>query len=96
MAIIIISSIPQEPKSLSSLPQRGAIVPLPQPPITQLSSMDYETSVSYCESERGTHGRGTPPPMDMSQPRLDDLFRQLHVSLRSVDTESQWWSETCE
>ena len=42
-------------------------------------SSPYDTSLSYYESARGTGGRGTPPPRDHGQPRLDDLFRQLQV-----------------
>ena len=41
--------------------------------------LDCETSISRCESERGTHGRGTPPVRDSGQPRLDELFRKLQV-----------------
>ena len=42
----------------------------------------YETSVSRCESDRGTQGRGTPPARDDKRPRLDELFRQLQVWVR--------------
>ena len=41
--------------------------------------VDCDTSISRCESERGTHGRGTPPVRDKGQPQLDELFRKLQV-----------------
>ena len=44
-----------------------------------VEELDYDTSVSRCESERGTHGRGTPPVREVGQPQLDDLFRKLQV-----------------
>lgn len=67
-------------------------MPVPQTTIPRLSMQGeggYETSISCCESDRGTHGRGTPPPIDPGQPHLDDLFRQLHVSIsrNTVDRE---------
>ena len=51
-------------------------------------SSPYDTSLSYYESARGTGGRGTPPPREHGQPRLDDLFRQLQVNtLMLIETE---------
>ena len=44
-----------------------------------LDGVDCDTSISRCESERGTHGRGTPPTRDKGQPRLDELFRKIQV-----------------
>eukprot|EP00118_Oscarella_pearsei_P026399 m.309845 g.309845 ORF g.309845 m.309845 type:complete len:504 (+) comp48263_c0_seq1:211-1722(+) len=39
---------------------------------------EYETSISRCESDRGTHGRGS-PPLDWDQSRLQDLYTQLLI-----------------
>ena len=40
---------------------------------------EEEESLSQYESARGTQGRGTPPARGRGQPRLDQLFQQLHA-----------------
>ena len=40
---------------------------------------EEEVSLSQYESARGTQGRGTPPARVCGQPRLDQLFQQLHA-----------------
>lgn len=75
-------SLSQSPSgSLTNLPPRGMLGPIPRPDSQGASVGEYDTSVSYCESARGTQGRGTPPHREAGQPRLDDLFRQLQVWL---------------
>ncbi len=44
-----------------------------------IEEMDYVSSVSRCESERGTYGRGTPPTREAGQPRLDELLWKIQV-----------------
>ena len=39
---------------------------------------EYETSISRCESDRGTHGRGS-PLLDWDQSRLQDIYTQLLI-----------------
>ena len=65
--------------SMTRLPQRGTIVPNRRPNSKGTLTSAVATSLSYCESARGTQGRGTPPEREAGQPRLDDLFRQLQV-----------------
>lgn len=48
---------------------------------TTSNEVDYDTSISKCESDRGTHGRGTPPVREVGQPRLDELFQKLQVRI---------------
>ena len=66
--------------SLSVLPMRGTILPKcytrenePMPS----SDSCYSTTISRYESARGTHGRGTPPDLIPTRPRLDELLQQL-------------------
>ena len=68
-----------------NLPPRGSIIPNLFPAegrgregVRGIESSKV-TSVSQCESDRGTHGRGTPPTREEGQPRLDELFRQLQL-----------------
>ena len=63
--------------------------------LDSVSEVDYDTSISKYESERGTHGRGTPPPREIGQPRLDELFRKLQViyywcTLHCIDRNLTW------
>ena len=46
--------------------------------------VDYVSSLSRCESERGTYGRGTPPAREFGQPRLDELLRKIQVCLHTA------------
>ena len=71
-------------EELLLLPKRGALEPrLIFTPA--LSRQETEvTSISRCESARGTNGRGTPPPRDEDQPRLDELFQRLQERQRKV------------
>ena len=71
-------------EDLLSLPRRGVLQPrLVFTPA--LSRQETEiTSVSRCESERGTNGRGTPPSRDEDQPRLDHLFQRLQERQRKA------------
>ena len=46
---------------------------------SNIEESDYVSSVSRCESERGTYGRGTPPAREVGQPRLDELLRKIQV-----------------
>ena len=65
-------------ESLGSLPMRGTILPTRYDPTDEpLPSDSVQTSVSGYESARGTHGRGTPPPLDPHRPRLDDFFYEI-------------------
>ena len=45
-----------------------------------IEEIDFVSSVSRCESERGTYGRGTPPAREVGQPRLDELLRKIQVN----------------
>lgn len=71
--------------SSTSLLRPGLATPKTTPPPDPCSSSNLksveeeETSISRYESERGTHGRGTPPVMEAGRPRLDELFRQLQL-----------------
>lgn len=69
-----------------NLPPRGSIIPNLFPAeegrgkeVVRGVESSKVTSVSQCESDRGTHGRGTPPIREEGQPRLDELFRQLQL-----------------
>ncbi len=48
--------------------------------IKLIDDVKYDTSISRCESERGTYGRGTPPTREIGQSQLDEIFRKLQVS----------------
>ena len=64
-------------EELQSLPRRGTIEPrVISTPAFSTHGTEI-TSLSHCESARGTNGRGTPIPQDDSQPRLDELFKRF-------------------
>ena len=62
---------------LHSLPIRGTIEPrkIVTPACSERGT--EITSLSHCESDRGTNGRGTPPSRDENQQRLDYLCKRL-------------------
>lgn len=71
--------------SLHNLPMRGTILPTRYTP-GQESGVGVEeeytpNSISFYESARGTHARGTPPKLPQGQPRLDSIFLKLQQSL---------------
>lgn len=37
----------------------------------------YETSISRCASERGTHGHNSPVPVDPHGQKILDIYREL-------------------
>ena len=66
-------------ESLAGLPMRGTILPTRYTESREGREHvdDTVTTVTGCESARGTHSKGTPPTFDPSKPRLDELFQQL-------------------
>ena len=60
-----------------SLPVRGTIEPRKIVTPACSERRTETTSISRCESERGTNGRGTPPSRDEKQQRLDYLCQRL-------------------
>lgn len=68
---------------LDDLPMRGTLLPTRYEPGNEIihDDIDTQTSVSLYEAARGTHGRGTPPKLDHTQPRLDEIFNQLQQGL---------------
>ena len=65
--------------SFGKLPPRGSIRPNPAPSEHVPDTSCLDTSLSRCESDRGTQGRGTPLARDANRPRLDEMCRQLKV-----------------
>ena len=65
-------------EDLQSLPIRGTIEPrsIVTPACSERGT--EVTSLSRCESDRGTNGRGTPPSRDETYQRLDYLCQRLH------------------
>lgn len=66
-------------EELHSLPIRGTIEPrkIVTPAFSERGT--EITSLSRCESDRGTNGRGTPPSRDEKQQRLDYLCQRLQA-----------------
>ena len=65
------------PVVVKHLPLRGTLLPNPKPTEEFCARTDSESSISRCESARGTPNRGTPPPLDVDQPRLDEWLQEL-------------------
>ena len=65
------------PVMVKNLPLRGTLIPNPKPAEEFCGRTDSESSISRCESARGTPNRGTPPPLDDNQPRLDEWLQEL-------------------
>lgn len=65
------------PVTVKNLPLRGTLIPNPKPTEKFSTRTDSESSISRCESARGTPNRGTPPPIDDTQPRLDEWLQEL-------------------
>lgn len=65
------------PVIIKNLPLRGTLIPNPKPTEEFYVRADSESSISRCESARGTPNRGTPPALDYTQPRLDEQLQQL-------------------
>ena len=65
------------PVAIKNLPLRGTLIPNPKPTEEFCARRDSESSISRCESARGTPNRGTPPPLDNDQPRLDEWLQEL-------------------
>ena len=65
------------PVTVKNLPLRGTLIPNPKPTEQFCARRDSESSISRCESARGTPNRGTPPPLDDNQPRLDEWLQEL-------------------
>lgn len=65
------------PVIVKNLPLRGTLIPNPKPAEEFCTRTDSESSISRCESARGTPNRGTPPPLDDNQPRLDEWLQEL-------------------
>lgn len=84
-----------------NLPPRGSIAPNLFPAeegrgkeVVRGVESSKVTSVSQCESDRGTHGRGTPPIREEGQPRLDELFRQLQLKQVCLHVHVLWLHTT--
>ena len=60
------------------VPKGGLAAHFPFRDFNEEGIEEYETSISRCESDRGTHGRGS-PPLDWDQSRLQDLYTQLLI-----------------
>jgi len=65
------------PVTIKNLPLRGTLIPNPKPTEEFCTRTESESSISRCESARGTPNRGTPPPMDDNRPRLDERLQEL-------------------
>ena len=65
------------PVAVKHLPLRGTLLPNPKPAEEFCARTDSESSISRCESARGTPNRGTPPQLDVNQPRLDEWLQEL-------------------
>lgn len=65
------------PVIVKNLPLRGTLIPNPKPTEQFCARRDSESSISRCESARGTPNRGTPPALDDNQPRLDEWLQEL-------------------
>jgi len=72
------------PVTMRHLPPRGTLIPNPKPVEVVYARTDCESSISRCESARGTPNRGTPPPMDDTQPRLDEWLQELQKRHRKA------------
>lgn len=73
-------------RKISKLPPRGSIKPNPAPSEHFANASYMDTSLSRCESDRGTQGRGTPLARDANRPRLDELYRRLQVKEKAGRT----------
>ena len=68
--------------SLDDLPLRGTLLPTRYAAGNEiLHEEDTQTSVSLYDNARGTHNKGTPPKLDPTQLRLDEIYNKLQQSM---------------
>eukprot|EP00117_Sycon_ciliatum_P040348 scpid58213/ scgid29666/ len=79
-----------------NLPERGKHFPNPNPAMSIAVLEGYETSISRCASERGTHGHNSPVPIDPHGQKILDIYKELHRRQANVKDQIVLGSITAE